>query len=157
MTRPDTNEVYQWILERIEPLREDLGIKTIIQGDFTSLPAPDQVSDWCNILLIKPKTNRITPSDVYTLYRIDYFFEIFYIRKFSQDEPINASLVEDTESILEALFTIEDDQERFSDDGLILEALPTDVDYNSDVEGLLRALDLDVTASKIDYQLKAEK
>lgn len=155
--KPETNEVYSWILDRIEPLKEELGIQTVIQGDFTSLPAPDQVSSWCNILLIKPKTNRIVPGEVEGLYRVDYFFELFYIRKFSQDEPINASLVEDTEKLIQPLFVIEDEEERFADDGLILEALPTDVTYDSDVEGLLRALELDVTASKVDYQLKTEK
>lgn len=154
-----TNEVSSWIVKRIEPIKEELGIKTIMQGDFTSLPAPEEIDEWCNILIIKPTSNQIASSSTDYMYKVSYNIDLYYLRKINQDEPINASLVDATEQIAESLFFNEDidEDDRFRDGDVITEALPRDIDYDSDVEGLLRALQLDITASKINWSLTSEQ
>lgn len=154
-----TNEVSSWIVKRIEPIKEALGIKTIMQGDFTSLPAPEEIDEWCNILIIKPTSNQIASSSTDYMYKVSYNIDLYYLRKINQDEPINASLVDATEQIAESLFFNEDidEDDRFRDGDVITEAFPRDIDYDSDVEGLLRALQLDITASKINWSLTSEQ
>lgn len=154
-----TNEVSSWIVKRIEPIKEELGIKTIMQGDFTSLPAPEEIDEWCNILIIKPTSNQIASSSTDYMYKVSYNIDLYYLRKINQDEPINASLVDATEQIAESLFFNEDidEDDRFRDGDVITEAFPRDIDYDSDVEGLLRTLQLDITASKINWSLTSEQ
>lgn len=151
-----TNDVAAYIIAKVNVLKTALDIKTIIQGDFTSLPAPEEVHSWANIVLVKPSSNEIDRSSTDYLYTVFYYFDVYFLKKYDSDEPINASLVEETEQIVEQLFLI-DDYERLSDGSPIIEVLVTRVDYDSDVEGLLRVLDLDITASKISFRLKAEQ
>lgn len=154
-----TNEIYEWIYKRIDSLTSELNIKTVMQGDFTSLPAPEAIKEWCNILLIKPTRNQIQNSSTDGSYQVIYLFELYFLRGINQDEPINATLVNATETLAEALFFSEDEDmdDRLADGSPVLSAHPTNIDYDSDVEGLLRALQLDITASKIDFQLQAEQ
>lgn len=154
--RPQTNTVAEWIIARIAPLKTALNIKTVIQGDFTNLPAPEEIAAWANILLVKPTYNEIEHSNVDGLYEVHYYFNIYFMREFSTSEPINASLIEESETIAEALYELDSD-DRLPDQSPILEAFVTRIDYDSDVEGLLRVLDLDVTASRISFRLKAEQ
>jgi hypothetical protein len=130
-----------------------------MQGDFTSLPAPENIKEWCNILLIKPTKTRIESSSTDGGYNVTYLFELFFLRNINPEEPINAALVSATEKIAQSLFFDEDEDmdDRLEDGSPVLLAFPHDIDYDSDVEGLLRALKLDITASKIDFQLQAEQ
>lgn len=157
--RLKTNEIFEWIYKRTEPLISELDIKTVMQGDFTSLPVPEDIKEWCNILLIKPTRNQIQNSSTDGNYQVTYFFELYFLRSINQDEPINATLVDATETLAEALFFSEDEDmdDRLEDGSPVLYAYPINIDYDSDVEGLLRALQLDITASKIDFQLQAEQ
>lgn len=152
-----TNIVAGWIEERAETLKTQLEIKTVIQGDFTSLPAPKDISDWANILLIKPTHNSIEKSTIDGLFRVTYYVDIYFLRVYSTDEPISASMIDATELLVKSLFFIDEDEERLPDGSPIAEGYVYRVDYDSDVQGLLRALDTDVTASKISYLLIAEQ
>jgi hypothetical protein len=136
-------------------LKEKLGIKTIVKGSFSNMPGPDDMTEHANMLVIVPTRNTITANDGEDRYNIVYNISMYYLRKYdTSTEVINDALVEAADLLASQFFI---SGLRFNDDSPIYKCWISLVDYESDFQGILGSLEVEMDAVHLMWSFEAEK
>jgi len=154
MTRLFNNQIMDHLVGLINTnLSTELGLKVVSKGNLTSLPAPQDLENWLNAVLIEPK-NHIIEKIAQGVIDVTYNFRILFLRKRADGEEYLATDVEKAEKISELLL----DNYTLGSLGIpeisCESCLPKRTDYESEEQALFDGLELNIGVVATEVEVK---
>lgn len=155
MARFYGNDITGHVMALVDELSATLGLKVIARGSLAILPAPEQLTDWLDAVIVKPAN--VTGQDAAAERQIRdvYDLSIFFLRRFQPTEEAFREQVSRAEQIAQKLH---------DNRGLPALTLPAPawvedteirglVHDSEDLEFFWAALNYDILMSRIDFRV----
>lgn len=149
-----TKELAQGVLNLITTnLADTLSLKVASVGDISMLPAPEELDTWIPAVLIKAGKIPINLISMPGGFEVTYPYTIYYVTWYNAGEVAEEKKIDETQQIVELLI----DNYKLNDIALTNGKIGTmevkEVDFDSEEERVLRAMELEVSLAKIYIEI----
>ncbi len=154
MARLFTNQISDYLIGIIQTAFPTL--KTVAKGTMDELPSPALLADLAPGVIVEPGRVRVAPINTGQSFEIVYPFRIWYFRQYAAGEKVTEKLVQEAEALCEVLFDNFQLPGYSQPNCMGVHGYPTGIDYASDADIVLQALQVPVSLVSIDYEVHTQ-